>query len=114
MINDIEAAIKGMLAPKFREAAIGRVEVRQIWKISSIGNVAGSYVLDGKVQRGALVRALRDGKIVADDEIASLRRFKDDVREVREGYECGISLGKFADLREGDILEVYVMEEYRD
>ncbi|MDR3314801.1 MAG: translation initiation factor IF-2 [Oscillospiraceae bacterium] len=114
MIEDVQAAVKGMLAPKYREAAIGRAEVRQVVKISSVGNVAGSYILDGKAQRGAKLRVLRDGKIIAEDEISSLRRFKDDVKEVNGGYECGISLNKYADFREGDIFEMYVMEEYRD
>jgi len=103
-----------MLAPKYREVALGRVEVRQVMKISSVGTVAGSYVLDGKVTRGALVRISREGVIIADDAIASLRRFKDDVKEVAHGYECGIFLEKFDTIKEGDILEVYFMEEYRD
>ncbi|MCL2107194.1 MAG: translation initiation factor IF-2, partial [Oscillospiraceae bacterium] len=114
MIEDVTQAVKGMLAPKYREVALGRVEVRQVVRISSVGNIAGSYVLDGKAVRGAKVRVTRGGVILADDEIASLRRFKDDVKEVREGYECGISLGKFNDLREGDIFELYMMEEYRE
>jgi len=114
MIEDVQRAVKGMLAPKYREMALGRVEVRQVMKISSVGTVAGSYVLTGKVTRGAKCRVVRDGRILADDEIASLRRFKDDVKEVNHGYECGISLGQFVDVREGDILEVYFMEEYRD
>ncbi|MDR2525455.1 MAG: translation initiation factor IF-2 [Oscillospiraceae bacterium] len=114
MIEDVQAAVKGMLAPKYREASIGRAEVRQIIKISSVGNVAGSYILDGKAARGAQVRIVRDGKIIAEDEITSLRRFKDDVKEVSSGYECGISLAKFADFRELDIFEMFIMEEYRD
>ncbi len=114
MIDDVQAAVRGMLAPKYREAAIGRAEVRQVVKISSVGNVAGSYILDGKAIRGAKLRVLRDGKIIAEDEIASLRRFKDDVKEVNSGYECGINLSKYADFREGDVFEMYVMEEYRD
>ena len=114
MIEDVQQAVKGMLAPKYREVALGRVEVRQVMKISSVGTVAGSYVLDGKVTRGALVRISREGVIIADDAIASLRRFKDDVKEVAHGYECGIFLEKFDTIKEGDILEVYFMEEYRD
>ena len=114
MIGDIQQAVKGMLAPKYREAALGRVEVRQVMKISSVGVVAGSYVLEGKVLRGAKCRVVREGIIVTEDDIASLRRFKDDVKEVAHGYECGISLEKFEDLKDGDILEVYFMEEYRD
>ena len=114
MIEDVQQAVKGMLAPKYREAALGRVEVRQVMKISSVGTVLGSYVLTGKVLRGAKCRVVRGGIVLADDEIASLRRFKDDVKEVAHGYECGISLEKFVDAKEGDILEVYFMEEYRD
>ena len=114
MIGDIQQAVKGMLAPKYREVALGRVEVRQVMKISSAGIVAGSYVLEGKVLRNAKCRVVREGIVLADDDIASLRRFKDDVKEVAHGYECGISLEKFTDLKDGDILEVYFMEEYRD
>ncbi|MDR2687225.1 MAG: translation initiation factor IF-2 [Oscillospiraceae bacterium] len=114
MIEDVQKAVKGMLAPKYREVALGRVEVRQVMKISSVGTVAGSYILDGKVTRGAKVRVVRGGVIVAEDEVASLRRFKDDVKEVAAGYECGITLGRFMDIREGDVFEVYFMEEYRD
>ncbi|MCL2495404.1 MAG: translation initiation factor IF-2 [Oscillospiraceae bacterium] len=114
MIEDVQKAVKGMLAPKYREVALGRVEVRMIMKISSVGTVAGSYILDGKVTRGAKLRVVRNGVIIADDEIASLRRFKDDVKEVVKGYECGITLEKFMDIREGDVFEVYFMEEYRD
>jgi translation initiation factor IF-2 len=115
MLEEIKSAIKGMLAPKFREVQIGRAEVRQIWRISSVaGNVAGSYVLDGKITRGAKLRVVRGGAIVAEDEIASLRRFKDDVKDVSAGYECGVTLARFSDAREGDIFEVYIMEEYRD
>ncbi|MEG2204324.1 MAG: translation initiation factor IF-2, partial [Oscillospiraceae bacterium] len=113
-INDLTAALTGMLTPKIREKELGRAEVRQVMKISSVGTVAGSYVLDGKILRGALIRVVRDGIIVADDKLAGLRRFKDDVKEVASGYECGISLEKFADIKEGDILEAYEMEEYRE
>lgn len=113
-IEEIQAAIKGMLAPKFREVEQGRIEVRQIVKISSIGNVAGCHVVDGKVTRNAKIRVVRDDVIVAECEIESLRRFKDDVREVAQGYDCGISLHKFNDIKEGDILEAYTIEEYRD
>ena len=115
MIEDVQQAVKGMLAPKYREVALGRVEIRQVMKISSIGTIAGSYVLEGKVQRGAKVRVTREGVVLADDAIASLRRFKDDVKEVAKGYECGIFLETFGDhIKESDILEVYFMEEYRD
>ncbi|WP_455529484.1 translation initiation factor IF-2 [Ruminococcus sp.] len=113
-IEEISTAMKGMLAPKYRDVEQGRVEVRQVYKISNVGMVAGSYVLSGKVTRGSQVRVVRDGIIIADDKIAGLKRFKDDAKEVAEGYECGISLEKFADVKEGDIFETYIVEEYRE
>ena len=113
-IEEISTAMKGMLAPKYRDVEQGRVEVRQVYKISNVGMVAGSYVLSGKVTRGSKVRVVRDGIIIADDEIAGLKRFKDDAEEVAEGYECGISLEKFSDVKEGDIFETYIVEEYRE
>lgn len=113
-IEEIEAAIKGMLAPKFREVMLGRIEVRSVFKLSSAGMIAGSYVLDGKVTRNAQIRVVRDGIVITEDTISSLKRFKDDVKEVAQGYECGIGLEKFNDLKEGDIFEAFMMEEYRD
>jgi len=113
-IEEIEAAMKGMLAPKFREVDTGAIEVRQVYKISGVGSIAGAYVTNGKVNRNCEIRVVRDGIIVAVDKIGSLRRFKDDVKEVAQGYECGIGLEKFQDIKEGDILEAFVMEEYRD
>ncbi len=113
-IEEIEAAIKGMLAPKYREVQLGRAEVRNVFKLSSAGMIAGSYVLEGKVTRNAQIRVVRDGVVIAEDAIASLKRFKDDVKEVAQGYECGIGLEKFNDIKEGDVLEAFVMEEYRD
>jgi len=113
-IEEIEAAIKGMLAPKFREVQLGRAEVREVYKISSVGTVAGCYILEGKVTRNAQIRVVRDGIVLAEDEIDSLRRFKDDVKEVATNYECGIGLEKFSDIKEGDIFEAFVIEEYRD
>ncbi len=113
-IEEIEAAMKGMLAPKFREVVMGRIEVRNVFKISSAGTIAGSYVLNGKVTRACQIRVVRDGIVIAEDAIDSLRRFKDDVKEVATGYECGIGLAKFSDIKEGDIFEAFVMEEYRD
>lgn len=112
-IEEITTAMKGMLAPKFREVNLGRVEVRHVYKISNVGTVSGSYVLSGKITRNAEIRVVRDGIIIADDKMSSLKRFKDDVKEVAEGYECGITLEKFNDIREGDIFEAYFMEEYR-
>lgn len=113
-INDVTDAMKGMLAPKIREVEQGRLEVRQVYKISSVGLVAGSYVLEGKITRASKIRVVRDGIVVSEDEIASLRRFKDDVKEVASGYECGVTLEKFSDIKEGDIFEAYILEEYRD
>ena len=113
-IEEIEAAIKGMLAPKFRDVDIGRAEVRQVVKISSVGNVAGCHVTSGKITRGAKIRVVRDGIVVTEDEMASLRRFKDDVKEVASGFDCGIGLSKFNDIKEGDVFEAFVTEEYRD
>ncbi|MGN0587698.1 MAG: translation initiation factor IF-2 [Oscillospiraceae bacterium] len=112
-IEEITTAMKGMLAPKYREVPLGRVEVRQVYKISNVGAVSGSYVLNGKITRNAEIRVVRDGIIIADDKIASLKRFKDDAKEVAEGYECGITLEKFNDVKQGDIFEAYIMEEYR-
>ena len=113
-IEDLTAAMKGMLSPKFREVDTARVEVRQVYKISNVGTVAGSYVLSGKIGRNDLIRVVRDGIIIADDKMSSLKRFKDDVKEVAANFECGITLEKFSDIKEGDILEGYIMEEYRD
>ncbi|MDD7279462.1 MAG: translation initiation factor IF-2, partial [Oscillospiraceae bacterium] len=112
-IEEISTAMKGMLAPKFREIAMGRIEVRQVYKISSVGLVAGSYVLSGKVTRACQIRVVRDGIVIAEDKMSSLKRFKDDVKEVAEGYECGITLEKFNDIKEGDIFEAFIIEEYR-
>ena len=113
-IEEIEAAMKGMLAPKFREVDMGAIEVRMTYKISGVGTIAGAYVTSGKVNRNCEIRVVRDGIIIAVDKIASLRRFKDDVKEVAQGFECGIGLEKFQDIKEGDVLEAFVMEEYRD
>ena len=113
-IEDVEAAMKGMLAPKFRDVELGRVSVRRVFKLSSVGTIAGSYVQSGKVTRNCKVRVVRDGIVIAEDDIASLKREKDDAREVQAGYECGIGLAKFNDIHEGDILEAYMIEEYRD
>jgi len=113
-IEEIESAMKGMLAPKTREVILGTAEVRNVIRIKSIGNIAGSYIKSGKIQRGAGVRVVRDGIIIADDTIGSLQRFKDSVKEVSEGYECGIGLEKYNDIKEGDIFEVFTIEEYRE
>ena len=112
-INEIEDAMKGMLAPKFRENIIGHAEVRETYKVSKVGTVCGCYVQDGKIQRGCSVRVLRDNVVVHEGELASLRRFKDDVREVASGYECGMQVEKFNDVKIGDVIECFVMEEIK-
>ena len=113
-IEEITAAMKGMLAPKFREVSLGQIEVRDTYKISNVGTIAGCYVTNGKVTRNAEIRVVRDGIVLTEDKIASLRRFKDDVKEVAQGYECGIGLEKYNDVKEGDIFEAFIIEEYRD
>ena len=113
-IEEIESAMKGMLAPKFREVALGRAEVREVYHISSVGTIAGAHVQNGKITRTAQIRVVRDGIVITEDKISSLRRFKDDVKEVADGYDCGIGLEKFNDIKEGDILEAFMMEEYRE
>lgn len=112
-INEIEAAMKGMLAPKFEEVIIGHAEVRETYKVSKVGTVTGCYVLDGKIQRGCSVRVLRDNIVIHEGELASLRRFKDDVKEVASGYECGMQVEKFNDIKVGDIIECFVMEQIK-
>ena len=113
-INDVSDAMKGMLAPKVREVALGEAQVRQVYKISSVGTVAGCRVTDGKITRDAQLRLVRDGIVICEDAIASLKRFKDDAKEVAAGFECGITLAKFQDIKEGDVFECFKMEEYRD
>ena len=111
IIEEIEAAMKGMLAPTFKEVVLGHAEVRQTIRVPNVGTIAGSYVQDGKIARNANIRIVRDGIVIFEDKISSLKRFKDDAREVAQGYECGIGLDKFNDIKEGDILEAFVMEE---
>ncbi|MBE6882118.1 MAG: translation initiation factor IF-2 [Ruminococcaceae bacterium] len=113
-IEEIQSAMKGMLSPKYRDVDLGRAEIRQVYKISNVGTVAGCYVLEGKIARNANIRVVRDGIIIADDKLDSLKRFKDDVKEVASGYECGMTLTKFNDIKEGDIFEAYIVEEYRE
>ncbi len=110
-LDEVSAAMKGMLAPKFREVILGRAEVRQTIRVPNVGTIAGSYVTDGKVTRNASIRVLRSGEIIYEDKISSLKRFKDDAREVLQSFECGIGLEKFNDIKIGDILEAYTMEE---
>ena len=113
-IEEIRLAMKGMLAPKTREVQYGRAEVRQVIKITSVGTVSGCYVLEGKIVRNSLIRIVRDGIVITEDKIASLKRFKDDVKEVVQGYECGVGLEKFNDIKTGDIYESFIMEEYKE
>lgn len=112
-LDDIKAAMIGMLEPEFREVIVGKVEIRQVYKISSIGTVAGCYVLDGKITRNSSIRIIREGIVILEGELGSLKRFKDDAKEVAAGYECGLTIDKFNDIKEGDILEVFTMEEIK-
>ena len=110
-IEDVEAAMKGMLDPVYEEKVIGHAQIRQVFKASGLGSIAGSYVLDGKIVRGSKVRISRDGEQIHEGDLASLKRFKDDVKEVAAGYECGLVFDKFNDIKEEDLVEIYVMEE---
>ena len=110
-INDVTDAMKGMLAPKFREVSLGELQVRQVYKISNVGTVAGCRVTSGKITRDSKVRVVRDGIVITEDEIASLKRFKDDVKEVKAGYECGLVFDGFNDVKEEDKVEAYIMVE---
>ncbi len=112
-IDDVEAAMKGMLDPKYQEKVIGNAEIRQTFRISNVGTIGGAYVLDGKLERNAGVRVLRDNVVIHDGKLASLKRFKDDAKEVTKGFECGIQIEKFNDIKEGDILEAYILEEIK-
>jgi len=112
-IDDIKAAMIGMLEPEYKEVVLGKAEVRQVYKISNIGTIAGCYVLDGKLTRNSSVRVIRDGIVIFESELASLKRFKDDAKEVATGYECGLSVEKFNDLKDGDIIEAFTMEEIK-
>jgi len=113
-IEDIKAAIKGMLEPTYREVVLGQAEVRTTFRISGVGTVAGCYVTNGKIMRNAKVRIIRDGIVVHEGQIASLKRFKDDVREVAAGYECGVGISNFNDIKEGDIIEAFTEEEVQN
>ena len=111
VMEEIESAMKGMLDPEYEEKVIGQAEVRTTFKVSKVGTIAGSYVLDGKITRDSSIRLIRDGVVIFEGEIDALKRFKDDAKEVAQGYECGITIKNFNDLKEGDIIEAYVMEE---
>ena len=110
-IEEIESAMKGMLDPEFEEKVIGQAEVRETFKVSKVGTIAGCYVIDGKITRDSGIRLIRDGIVVFEGEIDALKRFKDDVKEVAQKYECGITIKNFNDIKEGDIIEAYIMEE---
>jgi translation initiation factor IF-2 len=112
-IEDIKAAMVGMLEPDYKEVVLGKAEIRQTYKISNVGTIAGCYVQEGKIVRNSQVRIIRDGIVIFESELASLKRFKDDVKEVAEGYECGLSIDKFNDIKDGDIVEAYTMEEIK-
>ena len=113
VIEDVESAMKGMLDPKYQEKVIGNAEVRQTFRISNVGTIAGAYVLSGKVERNAGVRVIRDNVVIHDGKLATLKRFKDDVKEVTKGFECGMQIENYNDIKEGDIIEVYIMEEIK-
>jgi translation initiation factor IF-2 len=108
--NDLKRALIGMLAPKFREVILGRAEVREVFKVSKVGTIAGCYVQSGKLTRNAKVRILRDSAVIFESEVESLRRFKDDVREVAENFECGVQIARFTDLKDGDVIEAFASE----
>ena len=114
LVEEMEQAITGMLDPEFVEKNLGTVEIRKIFKFSKIGNIAGCYVTDGIVKNNANVRVIRDGVVLCEDKISSLQKGKDNVKEMKKGYECGLTLESFNDIKEGDILEVYEMQEVRN
>ena len=113
VIEDVEAAMKGMLAPEFKEKVIGEVEIRDTFKVSNVGTVAGGYVRDGFITRSSTVRVVREGIVIYEGPLTSLKRFKDDAKEVRTGFECGLLIEKFNDIRVGDTIEAYIMEEVK-
>ena len=114
ILEDIEKTMISLLEPEVKHVELGKAEIRQVFTIGKTTKIAGCYVTEGKITRACNIRVVRDGIIIAEDKIDSLKRFKDDVKEVAQGYECGISLEKFADIKEGDIFEAYIVEEYRD
>ena len=111
IIDDVENAMKGMLDPEFKEVVIGQAEIRETFRVPNVGTVGGAYVTDGNIARNAEVRIVRDGIVIHEGKISSLRRFKDDVREVQQGYECGIGVENYNDIKEGDVIECFKMEE---
>jgi translation initiation factor IF-2 len=110
-VDEVRAALEGMLAPERRETILGTAEVREVFKVGKVGTIAGSYVLEGVIDRKSEVRLVRDGIVIYQGEISSLKRFKDDAKEVREGFECGIGIGNFNDIKVGDVIECYFVEE---
>lgn len=112
-IEDVESAMKGMLDPEFKEVVIGNAEVRQTFKVSNVGTIAGCYVTDGKIARNSIVRVIRDNVVLHEGKLVSLKRFKDDVKEVAYGYECGVQIENYNDIVEGDVIEAHVMEEIK-
>ena len=112
-IEEMEQAMKGMLDPKFKEVVVGHAEIRQTFKVSGVGTIAGAYVLDGKIVRSCEVRIVRDGIVIHEGHLNSLKRFKDDVKEVAHGFECGMGIENYNDLKEGDIIESFVMEQIK-
>jgi translation initiation factor IF-2 len=113
-LEDVQKAMKGMLDPEYREAVLGTAEVRSTFKVSNVGTIAGCYVIDGKIVRNGLVRIIRDGVVVYQGKIASLKRFKDDVKEAATGYECGMQIENYNDIKEQDQIECYIMEEIKE
>ena len=114
MVDDITSAMKGMLAPKYRDTILGQVEVREVFRITGVGSVAGAYVTSCKINRNCKVRVYRDNVIVYDGEILALKRFKDDVKEVAQGFECGVSIQNYNDIKVGDVFEAYLVEEVKE
>jgi translation initiation factor IF-2 len=112
-IEDVQSAMNGLLEPTFKEVVLGHVEIRQVFKVSNVGTIGGAYVTDGKVQRNSEVRVIREGIVVHEGKLASLKRFKDDAKEVAQGYECGISIERFNEIKEGDVIEAFIMEEVK-
>lgn len=112
-IEELESAMKGMLDPEFRDKMVGRAEVRQIFKVSKVGTIAGCYVTEGKIVRDGKVQLIRDGVVIHEGDIDTLKRFKDDAKEVAQGYECGVTLNNYNDIKEGDVLEVFILEEVK-
>jgi translation initiation factor IF-2 len=113
IIEDVQKAMEGMLDPEFKEVIVGRAEVRAVYKVPKVGNIAGCYLVEGKINRNNEIRLLRDNIVIHEGKIDSLKRFKDDVREVAEGFECGLGIANFNDIKEGDMIEAFLMEEIK-